>query len=61
MGDLLHMETLKERLGELVEWKNLTVAKGYGHEPVQAEELYQWLKKYGEYFCSFICDTTEYL
>lgn len=61
MGDLLHMETLKERLGELVEWKNLTVEKGYGHEPIQAEELYQWLEKYGEYFVPFICDTTEYL
>ena len=61
MGDLFHMETLKERLGELVEWKNLTVAKGYGHEPVQAEEMYQWLEKYGSYFAPFICDTTEYL
>ncbi len=34
---------------------------GYGHAPVLAEEMFQWLKKYGEFFVSFICDTTEYL
>ncbi len=61
MGDLLSLEGLKERLTELVRWKNLTVEKGYGHEPVQVEETYQWLKTYGEYFAPFICDTTEYL
>ena len=61
MGDLLHMEALKERLSALVEWKNLTVENGYGHAPVLAEEMFQWLKKYGEFFVPFICDTTEYL
>ncbi len=61
MGDLLSLEGLKKRLTELVQWKNLTVEKGYEHEPVQAEEMYQWLKTYGEYFAPFICDTTEYL
>ncbi len=61
MGDLFHLDRLQERLGELVEWKNLTVEKGYGHEPVRPEEMYEWLKKYGEYFVPFICDSTEYL
>ena len=28
MGDLLHLETLKERLEGIVEWKNLTVEQG---------------------------------
>ena len=61
MGDLLHMECLEERLEDLVEWKNLTVEKGYGHEPIEAEEMLTWLQSYGEFFIPFICDTTEYL
>ncbi|MBO5088854.1 MAG: adenylosuccinate synthetase, partial [Lachnospiraceae bacterium] len=61
MGDLLHMECLEERLEDLVEWKNLTVEKGYGHEPIEAEEMLTWLQTYGEFFIPFICDTTEYL
>lgn len=45
----------------LVEWKNLTVENGYGHESVKTEEMFQWLQKYGTFFAPFICDTTEYL
>lgn len=61
MGDLLHPETLREHLKDLVEWKNLTVEKGYGHEPVSADEMYAWLKKYGFPFADYIKDTTTYL
>ena len=61
MGDLLYLETLKERLEGIVEWKNLTVEQGYGHAPVATEEMYQWLKTYGEFFSPFVCNTTEYL
>ena len=61
MGDLLHLDRLKERLEGIIEWKNLTVEKGYGHTAVDVEEMYQWLKKYGMFFAPFVCDTTEYL
>ena len=61
MGDLLHLDSLKERLEGIIEWKNLTVEKGYGHTAVDVEEMYQWLKKYGTFFAPFVCDTTEYL
>ena len=61
MGDLLHLGRLKERLEGIIEWKNLTVEKGYGHTAVDVEEMYQWLKKYGTFFAPFVCDTTEYL
>ena len=61
MGDLLHLDILKERLDEIVEWKNLTVEHGYGHVPVQTDEMYEWLKTYGEFFASYVCNTTEYL
>lgn len=61
MGDLLHMEKLKERLKDIVDWKNLSVEKGYSHEPVSAEDMFIWLQEFGEYFRPFICNTTEYL
>ena len=61
MGDLLHLDSLEERFEELVEWKNLTVEKGYGHTPIDTRETLTWLQTYGEFFIPFICDTTEYL
>ena len=59
MGDLLHPEGLKERLRDIVEWKNLTL-RSYGAE-ADANEMYDWLMKYGEALLPRIKDTTEYL
>ena len=59
MGDLLHTEGLKERLRDIVEWKNLTL-RSYGAE-ADANEMYDWLMKYGEALLPRIKDTTEYL
>lgn len=61
MGDLLHMDTLKKRLADVLEWKNLTVEGGYKNAPVQVDEMFAWLEKYGTFFVSFVCNTTEYL
>jgi len=61
MGDLLHMDTLKKRLADVLEWKNLTVEGGYKNAPVQVDEMFAWLEKYGTFFESFVCNTTEYL
>lgn len=61
MGDLLHLEQLKETLEGIVEWKNLTVEKGYGAEKVSVEQLYQQLKEYAACFKEYICDTTVFL
>jgi adenylosuccinate synthase len=61
MGDLLYPEALKSHLADVVEWKNLTVANGYGHEPISADEMYEWLVKYGMPFKDYICDITLYL
>lgn len=61
MGDLLHMDRLKARLQEIIDWKNLTIEKGYGHEAVLMEEMYEWLQSFGKFFVPFICDTTKYL
>ncbi|MBR5383339.1 MAG: adenylosuccinate synthase [Clostridia bacterium] len=61
MGDLKHWDTLRARLKDLLEWKNLFVEKGYGHEPVDLDETMDWLEKYGKPFLPYICDTTVYL
>ena len=61
MGDLRNLAGLKERISDIVEWKNLTVEKGYGHEPVQAEEMMAWLEQFGTPWLDYICDTTLYL
>ena len=61
LGDLLHMDTLKKRLADVLEWKNLTVEGGYKNAPVQVDEMFAWLEKYGTFFASFVCNTTEYL
>ena len=61
MGDLLHMDDIKRRLPALLEWKNLTVEKGYGHEAVAVDKIVEWLETYGLAFKDYICDTTEYM
>ena len=61
VGDLLFPDVLKERIADIVDWKNLTVAKGYGHEPLNPDEMYDWVMKFGSPFIDYITDTTEYL
>ena len=61
MGDLLHWDTLRDRLAGILEWKNLTVEKGYGHAPILLEEIMDWLERYGRPVLPYICDTTAYL
>ncbi len=61
IGDLLFRDVLKDRLKDIVEWKNLTVEKGYGHEPIDATEMYDWLMRYGDPLMENICDTMQLL
>ncbi len=61
MGELLHPEQLYERVKDIVEWKNLTVAGGYRNAPVTAEEVIEYLKTYGEPLRDYICDTGKLL
>ena len=61
MGDLLHWDSLRERLEGILEWKNLTIKKGYGHAAVTADDIMKWLEKFARCFTPYICDTTEYL
>ena len=61
MGDLLHLDLLEERMRDICEWKNLTVEKGYGHEPIDYKEMLDWLARYGAPWREYICDVGRYL
>ena len=61
MEDLLHMDDkLAEKVRDIVEWKNITVT-GYGHTPVDADEMMAWLRKYGSIIAPYVTDVSEYL
>ena len=62
MGDLalLGSETLKQKLADIIEWKNLTY-KGYGSELVNPEEIMDWLTRYGTILLPFVTDVSKYL
>ncbi len=61
MGDLLNMDVLRSRLPALLEWKNLTISKGYGAPEVTVADITAWLQKYGSRLAPFVCDTGDYL
>lgn len=61
MEDLLHMDDkLAEKVHDIVEWKNITVT-GYGHTPIDADEMMAWLRKYGSIIAPYVTDVSEYL
>ena len=60
-GELLYPEHLKEHLKDLMEWKNLTLTRVYGAEPVTMEELEAWIDTYCEKIKPYICDTGAFL
>ncbi|MGN1099816.1 MAG: adenylosuccinate synthase [Christensenellales bacterium] len=61
MGDLLHPDTLAKKVESIVEWKNLTVAGGYGAEPIKASDMLDWLHTYGDALKPFVTDTRIFL
>jgi len=60
MLDLLSPETLKQKLDNVLEWKNLTI-KSYGTYNIDDSAISAWLSKYGDRLKPFITDTTEFL
>lgn len=62
LGDLLDSEEdLKERLRAIIEWKNLLIEKGYGIKPIIFENMWSYLKEYGDIVKDYVCDTGLYL
>lgn len=60
-GDVFYPQQLREHLKDLMEWKNLTLAKVYGARTYTMEMLEEWLSSYCEKIKPYICDTTELL
>ena len=61
MGDLFDEDVLEKRVESLLEWKNLLIEKGYGHEKVTKEEIMDYLKTYGDRLKPFVCNVSKYL
>ena len=60
-GELFYPDKLKKHLKELLAWKNLTLDKIYGTEPVSEKELTAWVTKYCGQIKPYIQDTRAYL
>ena len=60
MEDLYDMDSLAGKVKDIVEWKNITVT-GYGHEPVKADDIMDWLKNYGAQVLPYVTDVVGYL
>lgn len=60
MGDLLWSDGLYEKVKDIVEWKNITVT-GYGHEAISADEMYEWLLRFGAVVKPYITGICVYL
>ena len=60
-GELFYPDELRAHLEDLLEWKDLTLTRVYGSKPYTAEELLDWLRRYGEALRPFLCDTGAYL
>ena len=49
MCDLFESEEyIKKRLAGILEWRNLMIHNGYGAEPVTTDDMYAWLRTYGD-------------
>lgn len=60
MGDLLDFGTLKEKLADIIDWKNIML-KGYGCDGADLDEIMKWLHSFGSLLIPHITNTTEYL
>lgn len=60
MEDLYDMDSLAGKVKDIVEWKNITVT-GYGHEPIKADEIMDWLRNYGSKILPYVTDVVAYL
>jgi adenylosuccinate synthase len=61
LSDLLFAGTLRDKVANILEWKNLMIVGGYGKAPVAPEEVLRWLDRFGRPLIPFICDTGRYL
>jgi adenylosuccinate synthase len=61
IGDLLDPRTLKQKLTDIIEWKNITLNGYSAATGVNVNNILSWLDEFGAPLFSFITDTTDYL
>lgn len=61
MGDLLHFDTLEDKLRDILNWKNLSLVGGYGGEEISLANMISWVKEYGIKLTPYITDVSNYL
>lgn len=62
MGDLFESDdVLRERVADLLEYKNLVIEGVYKAEPNTVDEMMTWLRENGDQLKAHICDVGEYL
>lgn len=59
-ADLLEPSSLKQKLSDILEWKNILLS-GYGAGEINLSEVLRWVEKHGSQIAPFVTDTTEYL
>jgi len=60
-GELFYPDQLYAHLTDLMEWKNLTLARVYGAEPCTMAQIQKWINNYCEKIKPYICDTGAFL
>ena len=62
MGDLFEPDiVLKEKVEQLLEYKNLLIKGIYNAEPDTADDMMRWLREYGDPLKAHITDVGEFL
>lgn len=61
VGELLDLETLKIRLIDIVEWKNLTLKAYNNADPINVDDMTHYLEKFGTQLRPYITDVSELL
>ncbi len=59
-SDLFDKDTLKEKIVDIIEWKNIML-KGYATEELIAEQVFERLMEYAEKIMPFVTDVTVFL
>lgn len=61
IGELADMDMLKERLKDIVDWKNLTIVNVYNGEPITLKGMMEYVETYGKQVLPYVTDTGLYL
>ncbi len=61
IGNLKYPHIIDKYLVRQVEWKNALIQSAYDCDPIDLDEMREWLKTYGEPLLPYICDANKLL